>query len=254
MSILDTWKPKKIGGKIVYHFLVSNEEILTHKGLRVKFTCDQEDCSHKDKINMTKSSVLQNLEGWNNYEKQMCRSCRSRKSERDVKGIHKPFEDIMTMLVSEGYEVITAGEEYEKAVYPSQFRIEVICKNNHRHFITWNNWSQGKRCRQCYEDKRERMAIVDLRDFRLYKYRVNKITEKNYKLYQKEISKGKKRSRKSHLDHKYSIVQGFKDNILPTVIGSKSNLEMLSAYENVTKRENCSITKEELFDGYYRKN
>jgi hypothetical protein len=59
---------------------------------------------------------------------------------------------------------------------------------------------------------------------------------------------------KYHLDHKYSIYQGFLDKIDPKIISSINNLEVLSEYENCSKGISCSITKEELISEYNRKN
>lgn len=51
-----------------------------------------------------------------------------------------------------------------------------------------------------------------------------------------------------HLDHKYSIFQGFKDNIPSYIIGGMNNLEMITGPSNCSKRSNCSITKQDLFN------
>ena len=51
---------------------------------------------------------------------------------------------------------------------------------------------------------------------------------------------------KYHLDHKYSIIEGFKNNIEPEIIGNIKNLEFISWQENIKKRTKCSITIEEL--------
>ncbi len=45
-----------------------------------------------------------------------------------------------------------------------------------------------------------------------------------------------------HLDHMYSIYQGFKDNVSPEIIGNIANLEMISHYENCSKNKKCSLT------------
>lgn len=49
-----------------------------------------------------------------------------------------------------------------------------------------------------------------------------------------------------HIDHKFSILEGFKQEIEPEIIASIHNLEMLPALENIQKGSNCSITLEEL--------
>lgn len=57
-----------------------------------------------------------------------------------------------------------------------------------------------------------------------------------------------------HLDHKYSIAEGFKNNIPPEVIGCFGNLEMLTMKENCSKGSRCSITQEQLYGIFGRRN
>jgi len=52
-----------------------------------------------------------------------------------------------------------------------------------------------------------------------------------------------------HLDHKYSIFKGFKNDIAPKIIGHISNLEFIKSGKNTKKGTSCSITKEELLHG-----
>jgi hypothetical protein len=49
-----------------------------------------------------------------------------------------------------------------------------------------------------------------------------------------------------HLDHKYSITEGFKNKVPPKIIGSIYNLEFLLYTDNVKKGTKCSITLEKL--------
>lgn len=48
------------------------------------------------------------------------------------------------------------------------------------------------------------------------------------------------------LDHKFSILEGFKEGIEPEIIGNIYNLEFIPWEENLKKGSNCSITEEEL--------
>jgi hypothetical protein len=50
-----------------------------------------------------------------------------------------------------------------------------------------------------------------------------------------------------HLDHKYSITEGFKNKVPPKIIGSIHNLQFIPYTENVSKGIKCSITLEELY-------
>ena len=50
-----------------------------------------------------------------------------------------------------------------------------------------------------------------------------------------------------HIDHKFSVSEGLKNNILPQIIGSIVNLECINGIENIKKQNKCSLTKKELF-------
>jgi len=49
-----------------------------------------------------------------------------------------------------------------------------------------------------------------------------------------------------HLDHKYSIFEGFKNGVQAKKIGNILNLEMLPALLNIKKSSSCSITLDEI--------
>jgi predicted transcriptional regulator len=53
-----------------------------------------------------------------------------------------------------------------------------------------------------------------------------------------------------HLDHRFSIAKGFRNNIDPEIIGNIINLEMIPWEDNLMKNHNCSITKKELLTIY----
>ena len=49
-----------------------------------------------------------------------------------------------------------------------------------------------------------------------------------------------------HLDHRYSILEGFKNNILPSIIGDIKNLEFIPYFENCSKGRKCSVLLNEI--------
>ncbi|MFI5201224.1 MAG: hypothetical protein ACHQNE_02410 [Candidatus Kapaibacterium sp.] len=53
-----------------------------------------------------------------------------------------------------------------------------------------------------------------------------------------------------HVEHKFSIWQGFKHGIAPEIIGCIVNLEMIPHSENMRKGTCCSITEAELVSAY----
>jgi len=52
------------------------------------------------------------------------------------------------------------------------------------------------------------------------------------------------------LDHKFSIFNGFKNNILPIYIGNINNLEMIKSIDNLKKGRSNSISLEILFEDF----
>jgi hypothetical protein len=59
-----------------------------------------------------------------------------------------------------------------------------------------------------------------------------------------------KRSSDYHLDHIFSIFEGFTWNVKPCIIGSSINLRIITAKENLQKQRNSSITLESLLYEY----
>lgn len=50
-----------------------------------------------------------------------------------------------------------------------------------------------------------------------------------------------------HWDHKISIIDGYKNNIPVYLIASRENLELVPAFDNLSKGTNSSISKEDLY-------
>ena len=53
-----------------------------------------------------------------------------------------------------------------------------------------------------------------------------------------------------NIDHRFSIFNGFKLGIIPSIIGSKSNIKLVDCSYNYSKNTKCDITIEELFQKY----
>jgi len=140
---------------------------------------------------------------------------------------------------------------YENTVYTNSLtKVVITCRNHGEWNIIPDAHKSGNICPKCAKIRKIRKRIKTKpttksknNKFNLYCKLVDIETSKNLK-YIKNINL---RSYEWHLDHKYSKIQGFKDNILPYIIGSMHNLEIIHKSINCSKKGECSITKEELF-------
>jgi hypothetical protein len=248
--IISVWKPKfsKFNGeKIVSHYeLTETDDLISNnrKGWIVVYVCDV--C--KTNLSHTRSHVLlSDKTKLNKIDRQTCHSCRSRISEYEIKENYIKYEVIKESIEKFGYKLLTDKEEYMKSNNRSQFRIKSICNNNHELHITWNNWSKNKKCRICYEQNKFTNAIKYKNGYERYKFLVNHYTEKNYKKYFNEINPNKyNRGTEYHLDHKFSIYEGFIKGISPKIIGGYKNLSLIDSKKNMSKQKKCSVTLNEI--------
>jgi len=89
-----------------------------------------------------------------------------------------------------------------------------------------------------------------LPDFEKYKRKITSLSKKKQVSFlQNYHLKGKAGIDGAYqIDHKYSILEGFKNNIPIEIISHVENLEMIPWRDNLSKQEQCSITLEELIN------
>jgi hypothetical protein len=106
--------------------------------------------------------------------------------------------------------------------------------------------------RQTMEKNGHWIPQEDLRDYEIYKREVYAVTKRQnlslLKNYDKRARAGIEGG--YQLDHKYSISMGYINQVPPSIIGSLSNLEFISWEENVSKKNKCSLSIEELMEEY----
>jgi hypothetical protein len=162
---------------------------------------------------------------------------------------------------------------YQKR-YPFLFKIEkiredfdtkdllVFCKNCNKEFpLNFGSYNKisyrAEMIKQNKEEKGLFFCSDDCRDAYINKYKTNyeiysgkvwRETYKSIKNNKNKIQKIEFRGNlfKYHLDHKYSICEGFKNNIDPKIIGHWKNLEVIESSKNLKKFNKCSITLEDL--------
>lgn len=67
-----------------------------------------------------------------------------------------------------------------------------------------------------------------------------------YRLYKDNIDPGGVRGKEWHLDHKYSILAGYVNQIPFWIVGHICNLQLVPVKENLAKSSDCSLNAEDL--------
>lgn len=86
---------------------------------------------------------------------------------------------------------------------------------------------------------------------RLYYDEVKRTTKNSWNEHFDKINPNRLNRSKVHLDHIFSIQQGFINNIPPYIISHWTNLRMLESSENSKKGMRCDKTLEQLYDDFF---
>jgi len=130
--------------------------------------------------------------------------------------------------------------------------ITIKCSQGHIAKKKYHNIiRKGKKyiCEKCfYSDISLNLTDDELNDIVKYKRQVRALTAKTYKKYKSEINpdnlpigRGK-----FHIDHKFSLHEGYKNDVDVRVMSAKENLQILSQHENLSKQQRCDIELNEL--------
>lgn len=143
-----------------------------------------------------------------------------------------------------------------KATWLQKYGCHVSCAEeikekikNSKSILDDNGLNSWNRARIKNEQNNRWLPLSEWSEFRKYSTAVWKETKK----FIKELENFDKRGRNQdeyHCDHKYSIYQGFKDNVPIEVIGNIVNLEMINSRVNMSKNIKCSINLEDLYELY----
>lgn len=115
-----------------------------------------------------------------------------------------------------------------------------------------NSKSANLKRKQTRIDKGYDIDPILKSDFEQYESEVDRLTERNYKKYKKLINPANlKRGRVKdsyQLDHIFSKIDGFKNNISPDIVSHPANLRIISLKENISKSSRSDITIEKLLE------
>jgi hypothetical protein len=133
--------------------------------------------------------------------------------------------------------------------------LTIKCEKNHIRTQKYNSWRRGHGCKECVW---ESLSLPEefRNDYDLYRKLVYKYTRTSLRKYKKIINpnnlKRGHNENECHLDHKFSISEGFKNGVLPCIIGSQHNLEYIPSKDNLIKLNKCTISLTNLCDIYYK--
>ena len=110
-------------------------------------------------------------------------------------------------------------------------------------------------CPECIANKsistklQESKSVTDPNlksEYQLYRSAVWRFSNRTYREHMFEQT----RDRQNHLDHILSIVDGFKNNVDPIVMGSLHNIRIITGAANRKKSYKSDITVEKLMEKY----
>ena len=122
-------------------------------------------------------------------------------------------------------------------------KMKELWNTGQKQFKPFHNAEKSRKTR---EESGQWTPLNQLSERELYYKEVLEITNKSFKTYFYNISDANMRSYDYHLDHKYSIHEGFKNDVLPEIIGHYCNLEILPAKINESKNSKSSVMLEDL--------
>jgi len=170
--------------------------------------------------------------GW--YSGRRCFKCNAN-IKKDINQIKESFE-------KEGYRLLTnTYGHYNGKLY-------FVCPRKHKHYISWSNWVQGHRCGKCgNEDRIKYFSKEELNNFLNYKKNVISLSNRSfYEFYYFINPKNLDRGGNFHLDHIYSIADGYENNLDIKIISHPINLQIVDSKINLTKWRRSDFTLDEL--------
>ena len=141
--------------------------------------------------------------------------------------------------------------DFNEFIYSTaKTKSKVTCPMHGEFLVRPNDLNFGHTCNQCGLDKQQATKVLrgivtdpkDKTDYENYRRHVWRISNQQYKLHKEKINpENLPRSLKYHLDHKYSIQQGWVNGRPVKEIGDWANLQILEGKLNRQKGNKCII-------------
>jgi len=100
--------------------------------------------------------------------------------------------------------------------------------------------------------KRRRLSDDEISEAKKYYMEVERFTRESLKKFGNIINPNNQKIGidSFHVDHIFSVIEGFKHNIDPKIIGSYVNLQVIDCKLNLSKHVKCWIAEDELLSRY----
>jgi hypothetical protein len=147
---------------------------------------------------------------------------------------------VKSVIEEEGYSLLSNN------YVNNTTKLMIKCNYGHEYSASFASFKHGTRCPVCYNEAIK--TILDTEGFKYYRLKVSNETERNYRKHKNTINPSNlPRGRgKYHLDHKYSVYDGFMNNVPIEIVSSVNNLQLLTERENIIKGNNSCISIEDL--------
>ena len=165
----------------------------------------------------------------------------------------KTIEEVKEYIEEFGYKCLS------DTYIGSKIKLRLECDRGHKYEATWCVLQQGYRCPICKIENRSGENNYNWRNYTendrenmiFYRAETTRLSNINYVKYFYFINPNKlKRGNEYHLDHIYSVIDGFNNGIPPKIIANPYNLRILHYVENISKHSNSHMTLSQLYIFY----
>jgi len=258
--------------------------------LRIVYKCDSLKCKRPEKIySIGRHHLTEERSKTVNEKIQICRSCQTMGENNPRYGDNRTWDELFTKEKSKQLKKIVSDrtkgqnnpskkdsvktkknqiiinfENVNKYLNKLNFKLNSIngdnkfailniqCENKHNFDIQWTSFTIREKCRYCYYES-IRIPFDQIEEFELYSKTVRSLTRFSFNKNIEYIENSKLKiidSKNYHIDHIYSISDGFLNNIDPRIISSYINLRVISKVENLKKGKTSQMLLTELIDKY----
>jgi len=259
-------------------------------GLKVIWKCDNSKCKFPNKLHSISRYHLNINRSKNMHEDlQICRSCQTSGDKNPKYGDNRTWCELMGLerskkmkniyrekftgnknpskkdevKIKKNQIIINFNNLYEFAKNKGfklnllfgenkNAKLNLTCTNNHTFDINYHSLHRGQGCKFCYYESLK-IDSKDIEKFEKYSKKIRYSVRTTFRKYSDLIDPGNLKNTDKenyHIDHIYSIYDGFKNNIDPNIISSYINLKVIKKSENLSKGKRSEMTKEELLERY----